>query len=165
MSQLIPCPGCNRHVRKSESSCPFCAVALSLATVPEAQLPRTRLGRAATFAFGATLAGAAALVGCGSDDEGKEGGGGAGAGGTAATAGNSSGGSGGGGTGTVGPVYGAPAAGTGSGGDVSSSGSGNMGGSAAALYGAPPMGGSAGSGADTGGTGNFPVYGAAPADE
>jgi hypothetical protein len=160
MSQLIPCPSCNRHVRKTESSCPFCATSLALAGVPDAPLPRNRLGRAATFAFGATLAGAAALVGCGSDDEGKEGGGGAGAGGTASTAGTSSGN---GGSGTVGPVYGAPAAGTG--GDVSSSGSSNQGGSAQALYGAPPMSGSAGSEAETAGTGNFPVYGAAPADK
>ena len=64
MTQLIPCPGCNRHVRQAETSCPFCSAALSLADVPEHALPRTRLGRAATFAFGATLvSGFAELLG------------------------------------------------------------------------------------------------------
>lgn len=74
MNQLIPCPACNRHVRQSESSCPFCSSALSLLEAPPAELPRTRLGRAATFAFGATLA----LAACGGESEsGKDGGGGA----------------------------------------------------------------------------------------
>ena len=83
--------------------------------------------------------------------------------GIAGTAGGAFGSAGGGG-GTVGPVYGAPAAG--SGGEVSNAGTANMGGGAMALYGAPPMGGSENSsaGSETGGTGNFPVYGAAPAD-
>jgi hypothetical protein len=142
MNQLIPCPGCNRHVRQNEAACPFCSAELSLAHVPPPALPRARLGRAATFAFGATLAGATALVGCGGDsEEGKQGGGGtAGAstsGGANPQAGNASGGSsagqGGGGNGTVGPVYGAPAAGTG--------GDGSFGGGAMALYGAVPAGG------------------------
>lgn len=168
MSHLVPCPGCSRHVRQHETACPFCSAALSLAHLPPPALPRARLGRAATFAFGATLVGATALVGCGGDsEEGKEGGGGtAGAstsGGANSKAGNTSAGtaSGGGGNGTVGPVYGAPA-----GGDAS------FGGSAAALYGAVPaagsdFGGSAGSGGseNNGGTGQpVPVYGAAPAD-
>src|SRR4051812_47263654 len=123
MTQLIPCPGCNRHVRRAETSCPFCSAALSLTDVPEPALPRTRLGRAATFAFGATLVGATTLVGCGGDSEGgKEGGGGTTTGGTttggtSAKGGNASGGSSAGqasgGTG-IAPVYGAPAAGTGS---------------------------------------------------
>jgi hypothetical protein len=151
MTQLIPCPSCNRHVRQSESECPFCSAELSLAHVPAPLLPRSRLGRAATFAFGATVVGATALVGCGSDDD-DDGGGKGGKGGTTAMAGMSNGGS------TVGPVYGAPAGGTG--GDTASGGSagtGNTGGGGMALYGAPPSGG-------TGGTGNVPVYGAAPAD-
>jgi hypothetical protein len=138
MTQLIPCPGCNRHVRQFETSCPFCSAELSLAHVPPPALPRTRLGRAATFAFGATLASVTALVGCGGDsDEGKEGGGGSAgtnSGGTNSQAGTtSSGGSSAGqatgGNGTVGPVYGAPAAGN------------DFGGGAAALYGAVPSGG------------------------
>jgi hypothetical protein len=159
MTQLIPCPGCHRHVRQTESSCPFCSVALSLADVPAAPLPRSRLGRAATFAFGATVVGAAALVGCSGDDDDD----GGGKGGAPATAGMSNGGS------TIGPVYGAPSA-SGSGGDVAtggtSAGTSNMGGGAAALYGAPPSGGSqnATAGSSPGGSGNVPLYGAAPAD-
>src|SRR5690242_13884330 len=118
MNHLTPCPSCNRHVRTSESACPFCSAALSLADVPAPVLPRARLGRAATFAFGATLIGAASLVGCGPDNgEGEEGGGGnAGASsGGSSSAGQPSAGSAGAGTtagnggGTVGPVYGAPA--------------------------------------------------------
>ena len=164
MTQLVPCPGCQRHVRQHESSCPFCSVALSLANVPAPLLPRSRLGRAATFAFGATLVGATALVGCGGDSE--EGGG-------ESDAGESSGGS------TIGPVYGAPAGGTmntggttstggtpstggadATGGKPSTGGNSNVGGSAGPVYGSPPSGGSQ----NIGGTGNFPVYGAAPAD-
>jgi len=169
MTQLIPCPGCNRHVRQAETSCPFCSAALSLGDVPAHVLPRTRLGRAATFAFGATLVGATTLIGCGGDSEGgKEGDGGMSSGGAKAgtSSGGSSSGSAGhanGGTGIT-PVYGAPAAGTGndnggSGGSAGSSGNGNVGGSAGPVYGAP----AAGAGT-TGGSPGIPVYGAAPAD-
>jgi hypothetical protein len=142
-------------VRQSESSCPFCSTALSFEDRPAPQLPRTRLGRAATFAFGATVVGATALVGCGGDDDDDEGG----KGGTSSSAGMSNGGS------TVGPVYGAPAA-SGNAGDTASGGSGagvgNTAGSAAALYGAPPSGGTQNG---AGGSGQVPVYGAAPADK
>lgn len=62
---LHPCPSCGRHVRRSESSCPFCASALSFEGVPERGVPAARLGRAATFAFGAAVATtASALTGC-----------------------------------------------------------------------------------------------------
>jgi hypothetical protein len=61
---LHPCPSCGRHVRRSESSCPFCSVALAFDGVPERGVPAARLGRAATFAFGAAAT-ASALVGCG----------------------------------------------------------------------------------------------------
>ena len=166
MTQLIPCPACNRHVRQVEASCPFCAAALSLAHVPSAPLPSTRLGRAATFAFGATLVGATTLLACGGQEEGKKGGaGGNAAGGTTSQAGSASGGSSAGtpasgGTG-IGPVYGAPAggigteggtgnsAGTTTGGSISLGGSG----SPAPLYGAPAA-----------GFPGIPVYGASPAD-
>ena len=176
MNQLIPCTHCQRHVRQSEASCPFCGGELALADVAPAALPRTRLGRAATFAFGATIVGAASLVGCSGDTtDGKEGSGGmmnggagggvmpvygapAGAGGS--SAGNANGGNGMGGG--VAPAYGLPAGGTndngaGSGGKV------NDGGGAQALYGAVPAAGSE-NGAGTGGGGGFPLYGAAPAD-
>src|SRR5690349_14903915 len=69
MSQLVPCPECQRHVRKTETRCPFCSASVSLAHVPSPVLPSRRLGRAATFAFGASIVGAAAIVSC-SDDEG-----------------------------------------------------------------------------------------------
>jgi hypothetical protein len=159
LSQLIPCPGCNRHVRQSESSCPFCSSALSLGDVPAAELPRTRLGRAATFAFGASLA----LAACGGDSEtGKEGGGGAPAAGSAAKGGESSGGSIMGGTHTVTPVYGAPAAGTGNDNASGSAGQATGGsGTAGPVYGAPPF---AGTDNGSGGTPGVPIYGAAPAD-
>jgi hypothetical protein len=58
-AHLRPCPSCARHVRTSESLCPFCAGVLPeafRATAPPV-LPTRRLGRAAMFAFGASLAG------------------------------------------------------------------------------------------------------------
>ena len=66
--RLIPCPGCERHVRVTESVCPFCDGALpAVAPVERAELavssPPRRLGRAATFLFGAAIAGSAA-TGC-----------------------------------------------------------------------------------------------------
>lgn len=33
---LLPCPGCSRHVRATEPSCPFCAHALPSVSVAEA---------------------------------------------------------------------------------------------------------------------------------
>src|SRR5450432_2985721 len=90
MNHLVPCPECSRHVRVSETECPFCALPLNLAGTPEPQLPKTRLGRAATFAFGATLVSATALSACRSD--GDDGAGNAGTGGTSSTAGTGAGG-------------------------------------------------------------------------
>ena len=63
MSQLTPCPECQRHVRKTEARCPFCDSALSLADVPAPALPRRRMSRAATFAFGAGVVGATTFGG------------------------------------------------------------------------------------------------------
>lgn len=70
MSHLVPCPGCARHVRQSEASCPFCGVGLSLGHLAPPTLPRARLNRAALFAFQASVVGATALVGCTEDDGG-----------------------------------------------------------------------------------------------
>lgn len=62
MSHLVPCAGCQRHVRVSDENCPFCGRALT----PEQRnsapppLPGRRLGRAALFTFGATMLSAAA---------------------------------------------------------------------------------------------------------
>jgi hypothetical protein len=69
MKHLVPCPECSRHVRVSELQCPFCALPLDLANTPAPQLPRGRLSRAATFAFGATLVSATAISACGGDAE------------------------------------------------------------------------------------------------
>lgn len=67
--RLLPCPACERHVRVTESLCPFCGDALPLAyqSAGAANLPTKRLGRAAKFAFGAAVAGAMAVSGCGDD--------------------------------------------------------------------------------------------------
>lgn len=65
---LIPCTSCARHVRATESACPFCAAALPLsARSVQRALPKARLGRAATFAFGAAALAVGAAA-CGDDD-------------------------------------------------------------------------------------------------
>lgn len=66
MDRLEPCPSCQRHVRVSESSCPFCGTDVrALSALPERAMPAARLGRAALFAFGVTAAAATAgVVGC-----------------------------------------------------------------------------------------------------
>jgi hypothetical protein len=53
-SHLASCPSCARHVRVSESACPFCRGALSDAfrATPARPAPRARLARAALFAIG-----------------------------------------------------------------------------------------------------------------
>jgi len=64
MTQLEPCPHCNRHVKVSETSCPFCAGVLAdaFANIAPRVAPRARLGRAAVFAFGVV---ATTQVACG----------------------------------------------------------------------------------------------------
>ena len=52
---LQPCPSCSRHVRSTETACPFCATALALTASP-APMTSERLGRAALFVFGAAMA-------------------------------------------------------------------------------------------------------------
>lgn len=95
MNHLVPCPHCQRHVRVAESVCPFCHASVDLSAHPEPRLPQSRLGRAALFAFGATVAASLAATACGSDDDG----GGSGGSGGSATGGGGSSGSGGSGTG------------------------------------------------------------------
>jgi len=77
---LQPCPSCARHVRASSLACPFCTTALDDAfrSKPARGLPKQRLGRAATFAFGAALAASSA---CGPSSGGTGTGGGGGGGG------------------------------------------------------------------------------------
>lgn len=48
--QLAPCPHCQRHVKVSDVSCPFCEAALEIER-PSRPAPSIRLGRAAMFAF------------------------------------------------------------------------------------------------------------------
>lgn len=64
MTQLEPCPHCHRHVKVSETACPFCACDLAdaFANLAPRPLPRARLGRAAVFAFGVV---ATSQAGCG----------------------------------------------------------------------------------------------------
>ena len=166
MSELTPCPECQRHVRKTETRCPFCGEAVSLAHLPAPVLPRKRLGRAATFAFGASVLGATALVACsdGSDDSGSivpaygaPLGGSSFAGSAvhgAPPSGSSSGGNAGDGAGTA--VYGAPAAGAGFD-DTAGAGNGGNGG-ASGDGGASGEGGTSTNGGFGGGT----IYGGPP---
>jgi hypothetical protein len=136
MNHLVPCPECSRHVRVSATECPFCALPLDLAATPEPRLPNVRLSRAATLAFGATLASATALAACGGATDAPVPVYGAPAGGAAGMSAAGAAGTEGGG-GPI-PVYGAPA--------------GGMDGT-----------GTAGSGQGPGaGGGPVPVYGAAP---
>lgn len=145
---LVPCSACRRHVRATESACPFCSASLTSAgakgTAREVAAATTRgMSRAAILALGAAIA----VTACSSDDDPGTGNGTGqvGTGGTAGSAG-AGGESGEGGTaGTAGTA--------GAGGDNGDAGS------AAALYGIPP--GGNGGAPDDGG--NAPEYGAPPA--
>lgn len=57
MNRMLPCPSCRRHVNVSESACPFCECELDFDAGALRPLPSARLGRAATFTFGASLVG------------------------------------------------------------------------------------------------------------
>jgi hypothetical protein len=48
---LFPCPACSRHVRASETLCPFCNAGLDLADAPAPVVPAERLGRSALMGF------------------------------------------------------------------------------------------------------------------
>jgi hypothetical protein len=141
MSHLVPCPDCGRHVRVHEAECPFCAASLNLAATPPPVLPKRRLGRAALFAFGATLVGITA-IGCGDSDDGG------GTGGSSGSAGSSGSGGSAGSAGSAGSGGSAGTAGTG--GSAGAAGSAGFAG-AGALYGVPPD-----------DAGSQPLYGAAP---
>jgi hypothetical protein len=181
MNQLVPCPECSRHVRISETQCPFCAQPLDLASVPEPRLPQGRLSRAATFAFGATLASATALAACGGSAE-ESSTNGAGAGGAPSGAGGTrtDGGNGGsaqaGSIGTIMASYGGaprppvpPVNGTPPLPEVGGAAGNGIGGSGV-IYGGPPPGvtvngGAAGEGGVGGADGSSqPVYGGAPGE-
>lgn len=70
MSELRPCPECDRHVRNDETSCPFCSAAIGEATARK--LPIGRLTRAAVFAgalVGASACGPAQTPAANPDDQ------------------------------------------------------------------------------------------------
>jgi hypothetical protein len=61
MSSLVSCPGCDRHVKSEETTCPFCQAALAPVRpcVGCSGPLAPRLARAALVAAGAALLGAA----------------------------------------------------------------------------------------------------------
>jgi hypothetical protein len=70
-TRLLPCASCARHVRASESACPFCGAALEASATPTAAtVPGRRLSRAALFALGASAAAVAACSGSVSSSDG-----------------------------------------------------------------------------------------------
>lgn len=63
---LVACPVCDRHVRRTESSCPFCGsdVAEAIRSAEERPVVAMRLSRAAMVALAATGTGALSIA-CG----------------------------------------------------------------------------------------------------
>ena len=161
MTHLVPCPACQRHVRAAETACPFCEVALDTSNTVAPELPTQRLGRAALFAFGATLAASLTATACGGDtDDGKGGGGGDG-GSSAGSSGSGGGGSG----GTAGTAGAAGRGGSGgTNGTAGTNGASGSGGGVAPVYGLPADAGVTDSQAAGGFGGAQPLYGAAPTD-
>lgn len=166
MTLLIPCPQCNRHVRRSESACPFCGTSVSaaIAATPERAVPLTRMSRSALAMFAAASVGA---VSC-SDDQPAAGTGRPGAKGDAALDGASHSGTGG---YLATPVYGAPAPTggvTGAGGRSNAGGTTNVGGAGGrASTGGKTSGdggytGSTGGNVGSGGLMAVPAYGISP---
>jgi len=71
MTELRPCPGCNRHVR--DAQCPFCGHAQTLHEPPDSRLGR--LSRAMVFtgaALAATACGGKTKKAATADDEQRE---------------------------------------------------------------------------------------------
>lgn len=111
---LVTCTACERHIRRSETQCPFCGVTVAacVTTAPERPLPTMRLSRAALVAFAASYVGA----GCGGQtiEERRTDGGGATAGSPASGGATTTGTGGlqlGSGGYNVAPIYGLPATG------------------------------------------------------
>ena len=126
MRSLLPCPRCGRHLRRTETECPFCGAAVfeAFAVAPERPPVPLGISRAALFTLAAV---SAAGTGCG---------------GVAQTQNPSSGGSGStasGGSGGYAPHYGAPPFSTGGSGGLSATGgsAGLASGGFAVFYGAP----------------------------
>lgn len=65
---LAPCPGCSRHVRINDTSCPFCRHSFAAALTPAPSNDgRLRLTRAALFTFVTMSAGACSATVGGTD--------------------------------------------------------------------------------------------------
>jgi hypothetical protein len=62
MTTLLPCPGCQRHVRVAEQTCPFCSIALEASTPAPERIPDARLGRSAFFPLKSTSLRVAGIV-------------------------------------------------------------------------------------------------------
>lgn len=175
MSILVVCPSCHRHLRTSETACPFCGadVRRAVADAAPRPMPRERLGRTAMLAFAAVNLGVAA---CGGDvavpapvDGSTNSGGAAETGGASSTGGVNSAGAGGrnvftGGAPSTGgvlstggefccPPYGLPP-------PIDTGGTSNAGGAGTA--GSPALG-TGGSAGNSGGMMPVPIYGAPPA--
>lgn len=58
MKTLVPCTGCQRHVRADETACPFCGVAVDASLARPEGVNGAGLSRAAVIALGAALAAA-----------------------------------------------------------------------------------------------------------
>jgi hypothetical protein len=150
---LLPCPGCTRHVRASETECPFCLTALEFGDTAAPRAPATRLGRAATFAFGAAVATTMQVAGCSggtSPGDVDSGSGTDSGGGAEVDAGSDPGDSGGGSetdSGTATPDSGMEQ---------------DSGGGVTPLYGGPPLRDAGRDQDDSGGGGPVPLYGAPP---
>jgi hypothetical protein len=74
--QFWPCPGCSRHVKRGDVSCPFCGATASVEIRPTRVLAG-RLSRAALFAAGAVGAAIATTACGGKESSAKTGRGGA----------------------------------------------------------------------------------------
>jgi hypothetical protein len=160
VAALEPCSGCGRHVRVSESACPFCGTSLDFSNVPAQLYPTERLSRAAMMSFrnlvaagvvGATTAVSAcelptatAMYGAPCTDDCQPQGGTAGTAGVAGSGASPSGGSG--GRGGSGGQSGSATTG-------GNAGNGNSGGAAGSGAGAGGSGGGGGSGGSDGGAG------------
>lgn len=68
-AHFAPCESCGRHIRVSESACPFCdaTTSSSFRALAAPAAPGKRLSRAALFVFGA--ASATAVAGCSSSSD------------------------------------------------------------------------------------------------
>lgn len=74
--ELVPCTQCDRHVRVTESACPFCDAPRPLEAAPQPSLPTGRLGSLATLTFRAAAIGAL-LTACSAESSDDDGGAGA----------------------------------------------------------------------------------------